>query len=126
MSNSAVVLALAASRALSSLNFFTIWLIARFRSSLEPKSANNIKTTSTITKIISPLIADSFALSRTQNSPYHKLPVLIHQLPVHHNPPPLPHIANHVPVYRRVVLAARLRIAGPQGHMEAAADLLVE
>ena len=38
----------------------------------------------------------------------------------------VPQVADHIPVDGGFVLAARLRVAGAQRHVEAAADLLVE
>src|SRR3954447_16462791 len=55
-----------------------------------------------------------------------ELAVALELLPVHDDGSAAAEVEHHVPVHRRVVLAARLRIARADRHVHRAADLLVE
>ena len=56
----------------------------------------------------------------------HKLPVSINHLAIHQDLRILPEVADHVPVDVALVLAAGLRVACPQRHVEGTADFLIE
>ena len=61
----------------------------------------------------------------TQRHSYLKLAVFIEQHAIDQNFAVAAHVADKVPVNRRVIFAARLGIARTDGHVDRAADLFI-
>src|SRR6185437_2059671 len=74
-------------------------------------------------------LCDEFAiLRRSRNRLYLPLPILVNDEAVRVNRPAAgfgAHVADHVPVERRHILAAGLRVGVAEGEVEGAADLFV-